>query len=732
MIDNNQTNPANEELVDDAIYTDMAGDLNQDEAKMLRLASRAYQDSTDYFEVGIHNDWRDSLAHFRSEHVSGSKYHTDAYKSRSKMFRPKPRAAERTLMATAATALFTNQELISVEGLDPGDEAQADAAKLMQPLVQYRLENTIPWFLTCLGAYQDTNVYGICISAQEWHYETKETVTWEMGYDENGQLVLDDDGTPMGYERRTRKIVKDAPDITLIAPENFRFDPNADWRNVVKTSPYLIEEIPMYAGEVADKCDGKTWEEMTLEQVVNRGRHSSEKTDTIRLARNGSGREDPTDIDVPHELRTVWVRRVILRDEEGEDWVFWTLGDNYFLDKPKRLLDVYPQGRELYCVGFSVIETHRTVPSSVIHLAKPLTEISNEVCNQRFDNVKLVLNKRYLLRQNAGIDIAALIRNVPGGGVTVTDVDRDIKVMETNDVTSSSYQEQDRLAVETDEILGTFSQASVQSNKALNETVGGMNLISGAANAVQELGLRTFIETWVEPVLKTLVKLIAFYETDEKILAIASSKAEIMGQLSDELFKQDLIVRVNVGMGNTNPQQKMARFLAPVTQIMQLPESELAQKIDWEEIGLELFSLSGHGDGRRFMLAEDKLAEKQQAAAENQPQDPRIVVEQMRTELRKIEIELRGKEIEQDAILRQIEIESRKEVEYAKIAAQREIKTAELYEKLGIQRETEERKAALEQERIRTTREIGALNGRLESLRIQLQNTNLQKGFDTF
>ena len=39
--------------------------------------------------------------------------------------------------------------------------------------------------------------------------------------------------------------------------------------------------------------------------------------------------------------------------------------------------------------------------------------------------------------------------------------------------------------------------------------------MASTANQVQELGLRTFIETWVEPVLRAMIKLEALYETDD-------------------------------------------------------------------------------------------------------------------------------------------------------------------------------------------------------------------------
>jgi len=152
----------------DSRDTDTGEALGADEARWLSRAQQVYTDSTDYYQSSLFKNWRASIAHFRSRHADGSKYTQDAYKHRSKVFRPKPRAAVRSLEATAATALFTNDDLIDISGLDPNNEQQTQAARLHQALLQHRLDTTIPWFQTAIGAYQDTHVYGVCISRQYW------------------------------------------------------------------------------------------------------------------------------------------------------------------------------------------------------------------------------------------------------------------------------------------------------------------------------------------------------------------------------------------------------------------------------------------------------------------------------------------------------------------------------------------------------------------------------------
>jgi len=693
---------------------DVVGAADPFEAKWLRRAHSLFRDSSDYYESSLYNNWRGNLAHFRGEHAPSSKYTTEAYRHRSKAFRPKPRSAVRTLEATAAAALFTNDDLIHVAGVDDNSFEQSEAARLHSAILQHRLEKSIPWFLTVIGAYQDTHVYGVCISKQYWDYRVSKSYTPVFGDD--GMPVLDEDGTPMGEE--IIRPIADKPAVDLIAPENFRFDPAADWRDPVGTSPYLIEVIPMTAGEVMEHPE---WRDYSLGEILAHGRDEASQAETVRDAREGKGREDATEVSTGNEYTIVWVHFNVIRDMDGTDYSFYTLGTSRLLTDPVPLEEYDPLGRERYTVGFSVVEAHRSHPSGIVELTRPLTELINDVTNQRLDNVRLVLNKRYLVRRQAKVDLAALMRNAPGGGVLVDDVNADIRTMDTPDVTSSSYAEQDRLAIEADELLGTFSQASVGNNRNLNETVGGMNLMSQGANQVQELGLRTFIETWVEPVLRSLVKLEALYETDETILALAAGKAEIFHAIDDNLMLQDLVVRVNVGMGNTNPQQKLERFMMPLQAAMNLPE--FIQELDMQEIGKEIFALTGQGDGSRFMMSD----EKKQARAESQGEekDPRLMAAEMKAQIEQMKLE-------QQAIIEQMKIQSHQEIEMAKLAAQQSLTVEKLRTQLGIKQQEVNTLQQLESMRDKTKRDIAALTNKYQQLRMALKTRNMEMGFDSF
>ncbi len=502
----------------------------------LQLARDAYSSSTSYFDANIRAQIERDLRQFQSQHPNDSKYLSDAYKGRSRLFRPKTRAMIRKNEAIAAEAFFSTNDVVSITPTNDNDPRQLASAEIMQALLQYRLTKSIPWFLTVCGAYQDAQTVGLVASYQYWEYS------------------------------RQRK--RDKPCVELMPIENLRFDPGANWTNPIASSPYVIRMVPMYVKDVQARMravDPKTQQPkwMYLEDSVIRSA-SRKYSDSVRLTREGN-RTDSKDQESPiTAFSVVWAHEIYL-EMEGQDYVYWTLGTEAMLSEPKPIEEIYWTGQRPVVVGYSVIETHRNYPSSLPKLTKDVQTEINEVANQRVDNVKFALNKRYFVRRGRQVDIRSLTRNVPGSATLMQDVE-DVKVMETHDVTSSAYQEQDRLNLDFDDLAGAFSQSSVQSNRNLNETVGGMNILNSNATQVGGYQLRTFVETWVEPVLRQLVALEQMYETDEVILGIASNKAQLfqkygIDEVDDDLLLQELTLSVNVGVGATNPTQQVNNFM---------------------------------------------------------------------------------------------------------------------------------------------------------------------------
>lgn len=615
-------------------------EAEEGEVDYLQVANASFEASTDYMRTSLTAQWERNLRMWQNRHPQGSKYDSDDYRARSKLFRPKTRSAMRKREAGAAAAFFATADIVAVDPHDDSDEIQLASAEIGKELLNYRLTKTIPWFLLTIGAYQDCNVMGYCVSRQGWLFEERqEGVDLQPVRDPiSGMPSIDDTGALKLEERPIMKVVTDRPDVALIPPENVRFDYAASWIDPAQSSPFFIVQWPMYVTDIKARMrakDSKTgqpqWKVYT-DDMIQQAR--DEEDDSVRRARI-KDRQDPVrdkarplaDFDI------VFVREVFLRID-GEDKTFWTLGTQGLLTEPNSASAVYWYlNRRPYRIGFSNIETHKATPASIVELGGEIQQHLNEIINQRVDNVRLAMNARYFVRSGRNVDIESLRRGSPGSSTMMTDPDKDVVVHRAPDVTSSAYVEQDRGNVDYDELVGHFSAGTVQTERSLNETVGGMNMLSNAVNSVQDYDLRVFAETWAEPVLRDLLKLEQALEDDETVIGIAGKKAKLwerfgISEVTDEILEQEMHVTVNVGQGSTDPMQRIQKFqLAAQTVGMALGPS-IQQMLNAEEIVKEVFGILGYKDGRRFFKFQDGV-------------DP--VVQQLQQQVQALQSELENK-----------------------------------------------------------------------------------------
>lgn len=550
----------------------------------LGMARHAYDASTTWFDASVRRDIEQDIRQFQGAHPAGSKYHAESYRARSRLFRPKTRTAIRKNEAIAAEAFFTTDDVISVKPVDDSDPRQRASAALMQALLQHRLTKSIPWFLLVCGAYQDAQTVGVVASHQYWEYDPARG--------------------------------RDRPVVELIPVENLRLDPGADWTDPIGSSPYVIQLVPMYVKDVRAKMtrpDDKTgqpaWfaaDDATILAATK------PYADSTRLTRE-AGRTDSKDqVSALTEFTIVWVHRNVV-EIDGEDMLYYTLGTQHLLSSPVPLRQVYHTGNRPYVMGVSVLETHKLYPGGVARLARDVQGEINDLANLRIDNIRLALNKRYFVRRNKQVDLRSLTRNTPGSATLMDDPEKDVVAHEFGDVTSGSFQEQDRLNLDFDDVSGAFSQSSVQSNRKLNETVGGMNILTSNANQVAGYQLRTFVETWVEPVLRQLIALEKAYETDDTVLALAAKQAAILEEfgvpdVDDELIEQDMLLTVNVGMGATNPHDQVQNFIGGLEALRNLLADGVLERFGLavDEVVRELMGKLGYKDGGRFFDLESE------------------------------------------------------------------------------------------------------------------------------
>lgn len=587
-------------------------------------AVAAYEASTSFVDANYRKKWEYGLRAFQNEHAPGSKYLSDEYKGRSRIFRPKTRSVIRKNEAAAALTIG-NIDSIDFSAENPDDITNLAACEAIKSVVKYRLSRTIPWFHVVVGAMQDAQTVGAVCSYNHWEYQTKAV----------GDAF---------------KVVKDRPCIKLKPLENVRIDPAADWTNPVQTSPYFIDIIPMYVCDVEammatdDPKTGKPkWKQYTREEI---GKASSLSVDSTRQIRQGKGGKDVHDEERPvasHSL--VWVLKYFMRDA-AEDYCFYTLGNDKLLSDPMPLDEVYFHGVRPYTMGCTILEAHKAIPDSSTWISRHIQLESNDVANQRLDNVKLVLNKRYIVGRGRQVDIQSLVRNVPGSVTLATNPREDIMPMEWGDVTQSAYVEQQGLDASFDDLVGNFSPFTKFSGSGTDETLGRAKLAQTGASAMTEYAIQTLTETYFEPTLRQLVLLEQYYETDQIVLATAAKNARLFpkfgySQITDDLLAKEVFVKVNIGMGATDPQTRLAKFVAAIQTVIQIIQTA-PPGANLEEITKEIFRNAGYKDGDRFFNM--------------QQQDPRLIKAMEMIKGLQSEIATGRYKIDTEAALRKLEI----------------------------------------------------------------------------
>ena len=610
----------------------------------LQKAQDIYTNSKDYMEANITLNWERNLYHFRSEHGPATPYMRADWR-RARTFRPKTRANVKAQEAAHAQAAFSTKDALAVTAFDQANERQVISAAITKALVQYRLDNAWwNWFVTAQGAFQDTKVYGLCISHQYWQYEQVEEIV--PAFDASGKPIMGkhpQTGAPVAMGESKWKTVADEPRCDLVPPECMLFDPMCDWRNPAQSSPYLCMMMGIYATDALDRMeqqDPKTgqplWRKYSLQQLLATRKENVDNR--TRRAREGRKRIDPTMEHASDEYTMLWAHLNIAR-ENGVDVAWWTMGTQLMLTDPMPLSEMYPHlkaGERPFVVGFSVVEAHRNYPAGDVEQIAPLQEEINSIANQRLDNVRLVLNKRYFIRRGSQMDLDALMRNVPGGGVMTNDPEKDVQVVNTPDVTGSSYQEQDRLSSDLDELVGGFGQQSAQAAGKMVDRAGSMDQIQGAAGAVQDYSIKLFFSTWMEPVLKQFVKMEQTYETDRNILAVAAKQSEQWirlgeSEVTDEYLQHDLIVVIDVGMGNTDPTKRVQKLTFGLGAINQLPD--MPRRLKSVKVADEIMGALGYKDSSRFYMNDQELSQyMQHPTAPPPPPPPEVALKQQEIE----------------------------------------------------------------------------------------------------
>lgn len=597
-----------------------------DNTELLGIIARAEDVSKDYAIRSVNRPLARAYRAWQNQHDEGSKYLGPAFKGRSRLFVPKSRAAVRKNLAAAAGALFSTEDVTSITASHEDDPIQRATAATIKADLEYRLTRSsaksgMPWFQISMGACLDSQLTGICISKQFWEYEEVETgemreVREQITNPNTGGFILDANGQPatvvVDHEPVTR-VVKDRPMVELHPIENAGIDPAAPWYDPVQRGRWFYMRYPMGLSDAqamiksASKRGDHTWLEDISNETLRKGRVEDGRSAARRVREGGSDRyEDGARAGGPLDI--IWIQENFVR-VDGRDWHFWSVGRHAIISVVREVYEAYPEyaGERPYVMGVAQLDTHRVFPQSPVDTWQPLQLELNDVTNLRLDTLKRSISPLTVAKRGKNVDFQALQRRGQPETVLTVDSMDDVQFVATPGPNGAAYQETSITNANFDELAGVFSTSSVQTSRQLNETVGGMSLMSRAANSVSEFDLRMWVETWVEPVLRQLVHLVRYYESDEKILAVAGKQASIRTRLDylptvDDFEACELTVRVNAGIGAADPIQKLQKMKFAFEMLAPIMGEAKAQGItlNAQSIVEEVMGSAGFRDGRRF------------------------------------------------------------------------------------------------------------------------------------
>lgn len=617
---------------------------------LLKLSSAIVGQAENGLMSRRRSEWSNAYHAYRSQHIVNSKYNSWKYRTRSKLFRPKTRAAVRKANAAATAALFSTEDVVSITAENDQDDMARAGAEFKHNLLNYRLDRTssrggIPWFQTAIGANQDAYICGICVSKQYWEYEEEPKEEYDDEFEDDAEPDSDDDDDidlAPGLERQNvdegldnvvtmdgepfdapeppidALILKDRPRCELFPPENVIVDPGAPWVDVAQEGAYVILQTAMHIDDVqsmsqneSGRFGGGAWKDIPIATLAaNSVQYGATSVRTSR--EGGTDRKSSREQAPVNELSIVWVHENFIR-KKGIDYHFWSLGTTLYLTDPIPTKDAYPEqgGDRPIVIGVGALEAHSVLPRSPVEALQPLQNEANDLVNLALDTIKQTIAPIAKVKRGKRIDWKQVHSRGPDAAISVDNMD-DIDFVQPGSMNPVAFQQENRINTDFDDLAGSFSSSSVSSNRQLNETVGGMKLLAGNANALTEFDLRVWTETWVEPTLRQLVKLEQYYESDEIVLKIAGRKSKLVmklraEELYDDLLQSEVNIRVNVGIGAADPMQKLNKFGMAMSMAAELaPFIQGQVKPKAEPILEEIFGQAGYRDAARFFEFSDE------------------------------------------------------------------------------------------------------------------------------
>lgn len=229
----------------------------------------------------------------------------------------------------------------------------------------------------------------------------------------------------------------------------------------------------------------------------------------------------------------------LYRFENGKWRVSTLLPDHTFLRTDVELKDGLPFVFGTVDPQFVRIDEQNSVEAygaSIVDAMIPLQDTYTVLRNQQIDAVNEQLNPKFVATKTSGLNQKDVVGNKRV--ITANDINQ-IRELPKPNINQSVFAT-DKLDVEMQEVSGITKFAQGMADKNLNSTATGITILTQESNEVVADIIRSLNESFFEPLIARMVKLIYKYDTNPLLYDVDRSK--------NILFK----VSINAGVGATN------------------------------------------------------------------------------------------------------------------------------------------------------------------------------------
>jgi len=439
---------------------------------------------------------------------------------RSQIVPPLAFAVIETLTPRLINGLFGPRKFIETLPQERGDE---ERAKLAGELLTFQIHTEMELVPRAIPWTKSAGIYGTAVAEFCWKRKESKAVL---------RRPREIAGEEAGYAYEERVVVREHPDVEFLHIADFWIDPKATGSNAIDEARYVIRREWLRPSELEKRMrePGYIFVPAALRSSTEKGSGESGNADDFKteIGLNAVTWSEESQDEAELSLLHYWGE---FKDKDGRyhDVVITTVNNKYVIrmmenpfgkEKPFGHIAPTPDPHEFY--GYSEIEA-----------IEQLFEAYIAGFNQLYDNMNLILNPMYIVRDEALLDPTELLYPRPGGIIrtdrtfaadrSLTDI---VQPQVVPDVRAGGFQTLDLITRMIDRTTGQFDYTRGNRSETANQTATGIMSIIGEANARFEAKIMTCQHQFIKRMARWLLKLNARYLPPGKVIRVMGDKGE--------------------------------------------------------------------------------------------------------------------------------------------------------------------------------------------------------------